>query len=418
MTTTTEEATETTYVGPDLNPDRSQNVPAIADPAAVPAQFEEFNLAVRRMLGIEDASDGEVELFFHVCHKSGLDPFNKEVYMIGRNTQVTEWVDVPETGNRRKETRWVTRYTIQTGINGFRKRAREIADAKGVVFTQDEPLWCGEDAVWKPVWVDKKPPVAAKFTVYRDGEPFPFIAHFDEYVQMSGSGADAAPNSMWKKMPRNQIRKCAEAGAIQAAFPDEFAGVLLEDAVQNEPIVLEQDADGTFAPPAEKPARRRGGKGVGGLADRAAAAQNAQEPVVVDEEGQLDDRGPDPGEQETATTAEPPTNGSVMGDADWTSEQQQKPKTAKRKGLEKRLFTLLGDAKVDTGKTRHHIDIYRSVLEDDAITSTNDLDDVAVKTVSDKLYGWQQQGVLDVEIAEILHAATLKDDNDSEGDSK
>jgi phage recombination protein Bet len=406
MTTTTAEATDTTYVGPDLNPDRSRNVPAIADPAAVPAQFDEFNLAVRRMLGIEDASDGEVELFFHVCHKSGLDPFNKEVYMIGRNTEVASWEPVnPEEpdGQKRKVKRWVTKYTIQTGINGFRKRAREIARLKGIDYTQEDPQWCGEDGVWKEVWTDKAPPVAAKFILYRDGERYAFIAHYDEYVQTVNVDGSYRPNSMWAKMPRNMLRKCAEAGAIQAAFPDELGALLLEDAAQNEPIVLEQDEDGTFAPPAEKPAKRRGGKGVGGLADRAAAAK--EEPEIVEQEAEPGRSGGNDASEGAATESanRPPDS----------RDQDTTPKSGMRKAVEKRLFKLLGDAKVT--ERDHRIDIYNAVLQRDDVTSTNDLDDVEVTKIGDQLYGWQRDGVLDVEIAEILHAATLKADNASEG---
>jgi hypothetical protein len=32
----------------------------------------------------------------------------------------------------------------------------------------------------------------------------------------------AAPNEMWKKRPRGQLEKCAEAAALRAAFPEEL----------------------------------------------------------------------------------------------------------------------------------------------------------------------------------------------------
>ena len=74
-----------------------------------------------------------------------------------------------------------------------------------------------------------------------------------------------------------------------------------------------------------------------------------------------------------------------------------------RPGLEKRLFTLLGDVGLADDKNRDgRIAVYRSVLDRDDITSTNDLDDVEVTKVGDQLYRWQSAGALDDEIAGIL----------------
>ena len=47
----------------------------------------------------------------------------------------------------------------------------------------DGPYWCGDDGKWVEVWPSKTPPVAAKFTVFRDGVPHTGIAHYDEFVQ-------------------------------------------------------------------------------------------------------------------------------------------------------------------------------------------------------------------------------------------
>ncbi|GFG65791.1 hypothetical protein MKUB_32810 [Mycobacterium kubicae] len=84
-----------------------------------------------------------------------------------------------------------------------------------------------------------------------------------------------------------------------------------------------------------------------------------------------------------------------------------RPKSRMRQALEKRLFTLCGDAGIAGDKDRDgRIAVYRSILERDDVTSTDDLDDVAVGKVADQLYAWsQQEGVLDEQIAGILSDA-------------
>ncbi len=366
MTTATADQTET-LTGPDLDPQAPKNLPA-----EVPTKFAEFNLAVRRMLGLEEASDGEIELFFHVCQKSGLDPFNKEIYMIGRNTEVGVYEPIDPNqpdGQKRKVMRWVMKYTIQTGINGFRKRAREIADEKGVEFRQDDPLWCGEDGVWKEVWPDSKPPTAAKFVVYRDGHRYSFIAHYSEFVQTK---SDGKPVQMWNKMPCNQTRKCAEVGALQAAFPDELGALVLDDAVQNtDAVVIDEDGN---AAPAKQQQTRGGGRGVDALRKQAA---RSREPEVVD--------------------AEPPA--------------EKPPMTAARKSRESRLFKLLAKSGIKNDDREDRIKLYRFILERPEVTTTDDLDDAEVDKVSDQIYKWQREGVADEQIREALNAETIREDN-------
>ncbi|GAB4582599.1 recombinase RecT [Nocardia sp. IFM 10818] len=187
-----------------------------------PQQF-----AALRQLGIEDAPEGDLLVFRHVCQTTGLDPFRKQIYMIGRKTKVSYW----DEQQRRKVEDWVMKWTIQTGIDGFRRNGREAAKKDGSKVQTDGPYWQGHDGGgWQDVWLSDKPPAAAKFTIFRDGEAHVGIAMYREFVQ-TAPGSDA-PNSMWRKMPANQLAKCAEAQAWRRAYPDDFSGVQLEDAVQ------------------------------------------------------------------------------------------------------------------------------------------------------------------------------------------
>ncbi|AKF14480.1 RecT [Mycobacterium phage FlagStaff] len=73
----------------------------------------------------------------------------------------------------------------------------------------------------------------------------------------------------------------------------------------------------------------------------------------------------------------------------------ERPKSRMRKALEKRLYALLGDAGyADDANRDGKIALYRGILERPDVTSTDDLDDVAVGKVADHLYAWQQQNVL------------------------
>ncbi len=260
-------------------------------------RWDPNQLAILRQLGIEDATQADLDLFFHYCRTTGLDPFRKQIYMIGRNTKVSEWVG--EDGNRRKVDRFVTKYTIQTGIDGYRRNGREAAKKFGDTLRFEGPFYTGEDDFtvlpdgkvvqhWREVWPKGKPPHAAKFTVYRNGEPFEAVVHYDEFVQTNavyeGYGQNKkkvgdVPNSMWDKMPRNQTGKCAEAMAWRRAYPDDFAGLIMEDAAQ--PTIIDQDGN------VEREGAPRTRPSTSNLRERSRQATQPQEPMdaeVVDPE--------------------------------------------------------------------------------------------------------------------------------------
>lgn len=83
-----------------------------------------------------------------------------------------------------------------------------------------------------------------------------------------------------------------------------------------------------------------------------------------------------------------------------------------RAPLEKRLFALLGDAGIAGDQDRDgRIAVYRAITGNPEVTSTDDLDDVAVGKVCDQLYVWQQQNELDDQIAGILSDAAREADS-------
>jgi phage recombination protein Bet len=143
------------------------------------------------------SSDAELQLFVEICRRKNLDPFSRQIHPVKR------W-----DSTLRRET-----MTFQTGIDGFRLVAQRSGKYEG----QTKPLWCGPDGKWREVWLDKNPPAAAMVGVYRAGfrEPMFATATYAEYVQTKEGG----PNSMWRKMPSNQLAKCAEALALPEGIP-------------------------------------------------------------------------------------------------------------------------------------------------------------------------------------------------------
>jgi hypothetical protein len=118
--------------------------------------------------------------------------------------------------------------TIQAGIDGLRSIAERTGQLDG-----SQSYWCGPDGAWVDVWLDSKPPAAAKTILHRKGASHPFVgvARFADYN--AGQG-------LWSKMPSVMIAKCSEAQALRRAFPADLSGVYSTDEMDQavEPVTV------------------------------------------------------------------------------------------------------------------------------------------------------------------------------------
>lgn len=357
-------------------------------------RFTEQQVAILRQLGIEEATQGDLDLFFHYCRTTGLDPFRRQIYMIGRNTKVSEWVDDERAQNgRRKVEKWVTKYTIQTGIDGYRRNGREAAKRHGDSLAFEGPFWCGEDGEWREVWPAKTPPTAAKFTVYRNGEPFSAVVHYDEFVQ---TGYNGEPNSMWAKMPRNQTAKCAEAMAFRRAYPDDFSGLVYEDAAQ--PTVIDQEGNVEREPEKRRPA---GGSGIGGVRAAREAKQKKQQPEPEVVEGEV---VPDPA---APTSEEPP---AARPTNVRSSEEMEALRKSARDRLNAAIFATFGELGLNSDDQREdRLVVIREIIGRD-LKSSKELTDDELQQLRNSLISRKQAGTLDADVTEWLNLETMRQD--------
>jgi phage recombination protein Bet len=186
--------------------------------------WNDKQLATLRHLGVEAATEADLGVFFHECARTGLDPFTRQIYMIGRWSQNG------------------TKYTIQTGIDGYRLIGRRAATERRETISLAAPQWANNKGEWLDVWSKHwGAPLAARITIHRHGQPFTAVALYDEYAQTK---RDGTPTQMWAQRPAGQLAKCAEALVWRMAFPQDLSGLYTSEEMaqaDNEtPVAIHQ----------------------------------------------------------------------------------------------------------------------------------------------------------------------------------
>lgn len=146
------------------------------------------------------ATDDELSLFLRTAQRTGLDPAARQIFMVPRYDSALKSMVK----------------SIQISIDGFRL----IADRTGRYAPSREPSFTYENG--------KLESATAYVKKYVGGEwhEVAATAFYSEYVQTTKEGK---ANSMWQKMPRLMLAKCAESLVLRRAFPAELSGLYTSD---------------------------------------------------------------------------------------------------------------------------------------------------------------------------------------------
>lgn len=180
--------------------------------------FDSKQRAALSVLGIKDATNAELAVFMHYCQKTQLDPFSKQIYMIPRREKVND--------------QWVTKQTIQTGIDGFRVIRDRVCARLGIEVEYEDTVWYDADGREHTVWLSETPPTACRVVVLKNGKRFPAVLRTAAYMARDKNGNALA---QWRTQPDHQIEKCCEAFALRRAFPNDLGGLYVDEEMSSAP---------------------------------------------------------------------------------------------------------------------------------------------------------------------------------------
>lgn len=154
---------------------------------------------------------GVIALFARFCRETGLSPFKKQTMVICRNSKAGP------------------RFTIQTGIDGY----RSIAESTGCYAGSDDYKFDEGISEYQHLQAGRGNPQTATATVYKivSGQRVEFsaTARWDEYCP----GGENNQDFMWRSKPYLMLGKCAEALALRKAFPSRLGGIYTQEEMQH-----------------------------------------------------------------------------------------------------------------------------------------------------------------------------------------
>lgn len=162
------------------------------------------------------ANPNSLAMVFEYCKARSLDPLKKPVHI------VPMYIEDKTTGQS------AMRDVIMPGIQEMRTtaaRTNAYAGQDPVVLGPmiKVPVTNAEDAPDNVNTIEV--PQYAEVTVYKlvQGKRYAFT-HREYFLEAVARKRSGLINEMWQKRPIGQLSKCAEAGALRKAFPEELGG--------------------------------------------------------------------------------------------------------------------------------------------------------------------------------------------------
>lgn len=181
----------------------------------MPLEYTQDKIELLKNTVCKGATNSEFQLFLHVCQRTGLDPFIKQIHAVKR----------PE---RQKDGTYRESMTIQVGIDGY----RSIAERTGRYAPSKEPSYQYD----KDGRIFSSTAYLKKQTSDGTWHEVSATAFYTEYVQKTKEGK---ATRFWDQMPHGQLAKCAEALALRKAFPMELSGIYTREEMAQSEVVEE-----------------------------------------------------------------------------------------------------------------------------------------------------------------------------------
>jgi len=179
------------------------------------AKLDDATMSTLRNSVFPGATDDSIAMAVSYCQARKLDVLKKPVHI------------VPMSVKNQMNGQYEWRDVIMPGIAELRTTASRAKSYAG----QDAPIF-GEVKQFNIGGVKVSVPESCTMTVYKiiGGERVPF-SHTEFFEEACATKKDGGLNAMWKKRPRGQLSKCAEAGALRKAFPEDLGGEISYDEV-------------------------------------------------------------------------------------------------------------------------------------------------------------------------------------------
>jgi len=191
-------------------------------------------LAALSAMGVKGAPEPELRVFLHVAKTTGLDPLLRQLYMIPR------WTFDREAGRK------VRKWTIQTGIDGFRIVRERAGRRDGWETEFEETIWYDARGQGTQVWLSDDPPFACKVVLVKvlaNGQKlrYPALLRTEAYADVDTSEKALKEHPRWQDRRRSQwasdcmhmIEKCCEAFASRRAAPQDLGGLYITEEMQH-----------------------------------------------------------------------------------------------------------------------------------------------------------------------------------------